>query len=179
MSKSKILDINAGSIAFEQIVEPTAFTSATLGTQDIFENADLEKICSPNSVIKYINVRFETGLRDTAPAAPGFIEYAMVVLEEQAGAYIIPAGITAGFSTKTIGDMARQQYRGNCIWNGSFPVSREIPMVYDMKIKIPDKFCKNKVGKAIILLIGHHGLNVADVTTDARTFFSHQYKCYI
>ncbi len=179
MSRSALFDIDAGSLTHQVLVKPSVFAGALSGASNVFNEADTEMVVSPNAIIKYINIRFETGLRDVSPAAPGFIEYAIVILDQAGATYVIPAGLTANFGTKTVGDLCRNLYRGNCIWNGSFPVSRELPRVIDMSIRIPDKFCKCKNGQEIVIVIGHHGLNVADTTTEARTYFSTQFKAYI
>ncbi len=178
MARSLIDDNTPGSVSIIFIAEPTAVNSVT-GTVDIFENADTQKICSPNSVIKYVNLRFQSGIRDVAPSSPGFVEYGIVALEEQTAAPTVPGAITAAMGTQTLGEALRNFYRGNCIWQGSFRVSKELPEVLDLKIKLPPKFCANKRGKFLVLFKTFKTLNVADTTTTARTFYSHDYKCYI
>ncbi len=178
MSRSKILDINAGSLAVEEIYGPNKFLAAT-GTSPVLNVADTMSTVGPNTIIKYVNVMFETGLRDTAPAAPGFIEYAVIHIDRETGPYVIPASITGGFGTQTLGDLCRNIYRGDCIWYGSFPVSREIPQTVPLSIKLPDKACRCKSGAQLLLLVGHHGLNVADTTSDARTFLTIGFKAYL
>ena len=116
-------------------VEPTSNVGA-FGTSEVFTGADTQKVCSPNSVIKYINFRLESGIRDVAPAAPGFVEYAIVVLEEQSAAPTLDASITAQIGTKTLGTICKNLYRGNCLWEGAFALSREIPGVLDLKMQI-------------------------------------------
>lgn len=178
MSRSKLLDIDAGSITHESLIFATRLASSS-GSSTVYAGVDTEREVAPNAIIKYVNILFETGLRDTAPAAPGFIEYAVVFRHELEANYTIPAAFTAAFSTQTIGDIARNFYRGDCIWYGSFPISREIPQVIPLKIKLPDKCCQYKRGSELVLIIGHHGLNVADTTTDARTFLTVGYKAYV
>lgn len=178
MSRSKLVDIDAGSLILEKIIESTGL-AGTGGGGHVLEGADTKSVVSPNSCVKYVNILFETGLRDTAPAAPGFLEYAVVFRSELETTFTIPSSLTSGFGTLTVGDMCRNLYRGDCIWYGSFPVSREIPQVVPLKIKLPDKACKYKRGSSLWLILGHHGLNVADTTTDMRTFLTIGYKTYL
>ncbi len=177
MSRSVLQDINAGSLAFQPIIE--SFTTASAaGAGLAFAQADTASEIAPNTIVKYVNIKFETGLRDTAPAAPGFMEYAVIFIDKATSAYSIPGAFTSAFSTQTVGDIARNFYRGDCIWYDSFPISREIPQVVTCKIKLPDKACKYRRGSTLVLIMGHHGLNVADTTTDARTFLTLGYKAY-
>lgn len=178
MSRSKIVDIDAGSLTHEILIDSGVFASAA-GGNAVLTSSDTANIVSPNSCVKYVNITCETGLRDTAPAAPGFIEYAIILRTELTGAYAIPAGFTAAFSTQTVGDIARNYYRGDCIWYGSFPVSRELPVSVPINIKLPDKACKYKNGTELIMIMGHHGLNIADTTSRARTFFQVGFKAYL
>ena len=68
MTKTILTDDVAGSASIHHIVRPTVNVS-TAGTSDVFDLADTEVFCSPNSIVKYINIRFESGLRDVAADA--------------------------------------------------------------------------------------------------------------
>jgi len=178
MSKSGIDDNTAGTASIVNVITPTIFAGGT-GLGDVFENADTADKCAPNSIVKYVNIRLQTAIRDVAPEAPSFQEYALVVFEELQGAPTVDAIIVAGLGTQTLGDLCVNLYRGNCIWNGAYAVSREVPGVLDLKIRIPDKFCKQKRGMYLSLLKAVHTADVTDTTTDVRTFFSFQFKTYV
>jgi len=159
------------------IVRPTVNAGIT-ATGDVWESADTQDLCSPQSVIKYINIRMESGVRDVAPSAPGFVEYAIVVFEEMSAAPTVEATISSALGTRTLGDLCKSFYRGNCIWEGAFRVSRELPEVLDLKLKLPPKFCANKKGRFISLLKAFRTNDVSDSTSDCRTWYSHMYKVY-
>ncbi len=178
MSRTLITDDITGTASLIEIVSPT-INAGGVGTGDVLENADTAKIVSPNSIIKYINIRFQSGLRDVAPRSPGFVEYAVVIFEEQQSLPTLDAIITAGMGTQTVGDLCTNLYRGNCIWQGAFAISEQVPGVLDLKIKIPNKWCKMKRGMYIMLVKGAHTVDVSDVTTDFRTFLQVNYKCYL
>lgn len=173
-----LLDDNVNSeVSIIDVVKPT-LAASSVGTGDVWENADTVNICAAQSIVKYINIRLESGVRDVSPAAPGFVEYAIVVFEENESGPTVNAAITAAMGTRTLGDVCKQLYRGNCIWDGAFAVSREIPRVMDIKIKLPPKFCANKIGKWIVLLKTFRTNDVSDTTSDCRTWYSHMYKVY-
>ncbi len=178
MSSSLIDDNTAGTASIIIIAQPV-LDQASVGTGDVYGTADSRDRCAPNALIKYLNIRLESGVRDVSPAAPGFIEYAVVVFENSDIVPIVDARITAGLGTQTLGDLCVNLFKGHCLWNGAFAVSKEIPGVADIKIKIPNKWCKCKNGMFFMLIKASHTLNVADTTTDFRTFYSHQYKLYV
>lgn len=178
MSKSLLDDNVTGEVSIVSIIEPTQPTSS-LGTGHIFEGADTEDICSPNSIVKYINIRFESGLRDVAPSAPGFVEYGIVVQDEQAGLPTVPGDVTSSIGATPLGTILRNKFRGKCIWNGSFAVSRELPRVVDIALKMPNVYCKNKRGRFVMLYKSFRTNDVSDTTTDCRSWLSFQFNCYI
>ncbi len=178
MTRALLDDNVTGTASIIEVVSPTV-NASTGGAADVLENADTEKICSPNSVIKYINIRLSSGVRDISPSAPGFQQYAIVVFEEQKTIPVLDAGITSGLGTQTLGRLCKNLYRGNCIWENAFPISVQQPWVENIKLKIPAKFCANKIGKYIMLIKSFQTNNVSDTTSDARTWYQHMYKCYL
>jgi len=178
MSRTLLQDNVVDEVTILNIVEPTAVCGAA-GTSHIFEGADTEDTCSPNSIVKYLNIRLQSGLRDIAPRAPGFLEYAVVVFEEMTAVPTVAGAITAAIGTQTLGNLCKNFYRGNCLWDGAIAISKELPRVLDLKIKLPDKFCKNMRGRYISLFKNFRSNDVSDTTTDCRTWYSHMYKCYV
>ncbi len=178
MNRTLLYDTVTLTVNATNIIEPTADVSVA-GTADVFDKADTERFCAPNSLVKYVNLRFQTSLRDVAPEAPGFIEFAVVVNDEQTTAPVVTAAMSANIGTKSMGNLCRNLFRGKCIWNGAFAVSRELPRVVEIAIKIPNQWCKNKLGKYLTLYTAARTADVSDSTTDFRTFLDIQYKCYI
>ncbi len=178
MSRSLLDDNVTGAVSIIVIINPTDDVS-TSSTGHVFEGADTNKFCSPNSVVKYVNIRLQSGLRDVAPEAPGFVEYAVVLFDEQKTIPVVDSTITSGIGATPLGTLCRGLYRGKCIWNGSYAVSREIPRCIDISIKIPNKYCKNKRGQYLMLLKSFRTNDVSDTTSDCRTWYSHMYNCYI
>ncbi len=177
MSKTLLDDNVTGAGSIIKILGPTIFASG-IGTGDVFENADTKDICAPNSICKYLNIRLQSAVRDVSPSAPGFGMYAVVFFEKQKAEPTLDAIITAGLGTQTLGDLCRNLYRGDCIWTGAYPVSREIPNVVDIKIKLPQKCVKQERGKYLMLIKSFQTADVSDTTSDLRTWYSHDFKVY-
>ncbi len=178
MNRTLLFDTVTLTVNATNLIEPTVVASV-VGTADVFEKADTERFCAPNSMVKYINLRYQTFIRNVVPEAPGFIEYAVVVNQEETTAPVVTAAMSANIGTKSIGNICRNLFRGKCIWNGAFAVSRELPRVVDIAIKIPNQWCKNKIGQFLTLYTAARTGDVSDDTTDFRTFLDIQYKCYI
>ncbi len=177
MSRTLLQDNVVDEVTIVNVIEPTVLCG-TGGTGHVFEGADTQDKCAPNSIVKYVNIRLESGLRDVAPRAPGFLEYALVFFEEQTAGPTVHASISSAIGTQTLGNICKNFYRGNCIWDGALAISKELPRVLDLKIKLPDKFCKNKRGHYLSFLKTYRSNDVSDTTTDCRTWYSHMYKVY-
>lgn len=178
MSRSLLVDTVVGTLDIEGIQENTVFADE-LGTGDVWENADFQKKTGPNCIIKYMNIRLQSAIRDVSPSAPCWVEYAVICFENQQAIPTIDSKITAGIGTNTLGEMCKNLYRGHCIWSGAFGVSAELPQVLDLKIKVPDKFCKVKVGQYMMFIWTARTANVTDTTTTVRSMYSHSYKAYV
>ncbi len=109
------------------IIEPAEGVSGT-GTVKVAD-ADYAKIVDSQAIVKYVNVRFESGVRDVAPSAPGFVEYAFVIFDEQSGTPATPSAISSALGTNTLGQLCHTYFRGKCIWEGAFRVSRELSII--------------------------------------------------
>ncbi len=180
MSKTKILSILSGATNIEEVASPTINAQATGGVGDVFATADTKNVVSPNSIIKYFNIKLQSGIKeDVTPSHNGWIEYALVRFDEQQGVPALDAGITANIGTQTLGDLCNNLYREKCVWNGSQIISKEVPSQIDLHIKVPDAFCKNRRGTYWMFLYSLRTSKSTDTTTEIKSVYSHQYKCYI
>ncbi len=179
MTRSFITSSTPGGINKVIVVEPTQTTGAT-ATDNVFDGADTSHECSPNSIIKYFNIRLQEAIKtDESTQRPGWIEYGLVQFDNQGVEPSIPANITSNVGTQTLPELLRNNYRNHCIWTGAFGLSAETPGVLDLKIKIPDKFCKNQVGIFWVFYYMFRSSDSTDITTTVRNIYSHEYKCYI
>ncbi len=178
MSKTIVENKITGTPTSIDIVAPTVSTGS-IGTGDVWENADTQDAVGANAIIKYLNVRSQVVVRaDTGGTQPGWFEYAVIRLEEQESTPVLNTAFTTASGLQTIGDIAVNLYRDKCIWNGAMPTSKEVPNQMDLKIKIPPQFCKCKRGSYFQLISMFRSSNSADVTSSLRHIYSHQYKVY-
>ncbi len=179
MTGSRITNVVVGGIAIDNIVVPTN-VSTTSGSGEAFTAANTKTICSPNSLIKYINYRFQTGIKqDVGNARNGWIEYAIVVFDEQSTAPVVSAAMTAAIGTQTLGEIMTNLFRGKAIWNGAFEIAKELPRVVDVPIKIPQKYSKNAIGKYLAVFYTYRTSLSTDTTSEVRFVNTWQYKCYM
>ncbi len=177
MAKSLIQNINTNAVKVHPIIRPTV-VATTSGTEDVLENADTADLCSPNAIVKYVNLRMECGIRDVAPENAGWIEYAVVQFEEQTTDPLVPAAINS-ITTQTMGELCINLFRGKCLWNGAIGISNELPISADIQIKLPDRYCKQKIGSFLSLFMAFRSSDAAETTTSVRMISSHQYKTYL
>ncbi len=179
MADTNIVTLVTGNVNQNTIVEPTSNVSQN-ATDDIFATADTEKICSPNSVIKYLNIMYQAAIKpDIGNAFPGWIEWACVVYEEEQSDPGIDSKITSNIGTKSLQTLCKNLYRGNCIYAGSYGIAKELPSTFNCSLKLPPKFCKNKRGMYIKFLSYYRSVNSADVVSEIRESYNHMYKCYV
>jgi len=178
MSLSLIQNINVHAVKIHDIIIPNQDVAGT-GGGNVLDRSDTEFSCSPNSIVKYVNVRMQSALRVVAPELAGWLEYAIVVFQERQIIPPVDAIISAGTNTQTLGDLCVNLYRGKCIWNGCIPISPELPRCTDVKIKIPDTYCKQRNGQYLQLLMTFRSSDATDVTSSIRLISSHQYKVYL
>jgi len=179
---SRSLIVSGGTLVVDtpellDIIRPTADV-AGVGTGEVFTDADTQMVCSPNSIIKYVNLRFLVAMRSTS-TNNGWFEYAVVLTKEASTVPALSAVITAGIGTQTLSDLCNNLFRGKCLWNDAIAVSKELPRVLNVSIKIPDSYCKQMRGQYLQVIFNHRSTSSTDTTGEMRVFYSHQYKCYI
>lgn len=180
MARTVLRNLTAGTIPAQiQVALPTVAADVT-NTGDVFENADTENIVSTSAVIKYVNIRVELSIRpETAPANPGWYEYALVMLrEQQSTSPNIDSAYQTNVGTETIGTMAINLNRGKCLWNGAVAVASEQPQVLDLKVKMPARYCKWQRGDNLVFISFFRSNNSTDTTSSLREIYSHQFKVY-
>ncbi len=179
MVKSLITSAIDGGINFTSCVIPSADTG-TAGTSKAFTNPDFEDTCSPNSIIKYLNIRLQCAIKSSeAEFRPGWIEYGIVLLENEKSAPVVDAGLATNFGTRTLPQMLKNLYRGHCIWTGAEPISVELPRVIDLHLKIPSKWVKLMRGGYWQVYYAFRSSKSTDTVTTVRFIYSHEYNVYV
>ncbi len=175
MSTSLIETLNGNAALPDllNIVNPTVLTSDT-GTVSVLEGADTKDTISPNTLCKYINIRFQTAPQDTN--THGFYEYAIVLATEQnTNPSTAPY---SGVNLNTLGDIAINLNRGKCIWNGCVPINQDQAQVLDLNLKIPSKWCKWQRGQFLSIFHYYRPSDIMD-TAALKVILSTQWKAYL
>ncbi len=178
MSSTFLVNLLATPVQ-DEIIIPTT-NVGTSGVGDVLETADTRRTVSPNSIIKFLNLKFQCAIRaGVGEVNSGWFEYAIFILDQQEATPTINGGFASAFGTQTIGNTATNLFRNQCIWTGCAPVSPELPIVVDLKLKIPPQFCKMRRGQWFLFVIAFRSHDSTDTTTSLRVVYSHNYKCYL
>ncbi len=167
-------NVGSGSI-------PTAFTlvevdagSRTETHQPIKGNADTDNTCMVGDLIKFINVRMQIASRNNGIPDVGWLEYAVVHQQEDATKISI-----TNVGTMTLGEIATNFYRNDCLWTGAISTSKTSANTLDLTIKTPKKHQFLKIGDSYILYCYFRSNLSTDVQVDnMRLIQSCQFKAY-
>ena len=107
MARTTIQNLVTGTISSKNVVIMTVATD-DVGSGDVFENADTERICGVNGIVKYINIKAEIAVRPgVGNQEPGWFEYAFVFLSEQDNTDpVVDPDFQNKFGVSTIGEIA-------------------------------------------------------------------------
>ncbi len=146
--------------------------------QNIKENANTEELCNVGDIIKYVNLCIECSPRGVNPTNDndnaGWLEWAVVFQEERDVAPTV-----ANIGVLTLGCIASHFYRENCLMTGCFPLGTKQAMSQDIKIKVPRKCCRLKIGFILHLICYVRTSLSTDTRTDShRLLASSHYKSY-
>ncbi len=179
-SVTKLQNIGAGSTVSELdiiIVPNRSAGGATLTIRDSQNTANTGNV---GDIIKYVNICIEAGNRNDTPNPAssqdnGWLEWAVGFVKEND----VSLAVT-NLGTKTLGDIANQTLRGNCLLSGCIPVGAIQPITQDIKIKIPKTMIKLQLGSSLKLYTYFRSINSTDVRTDnCRLVTSAIYKLYV
>ncbi len=157
----------------------TALTRGTSGGVSVLQqNINNEEQCQVGDIIKYINICLECSPRGVQPTNEldnaGWLEWAVIFQEER---NVLPT--VANIGVLTLGAVCSHIYRENCIMTGCFPLGTKQAMSTDIKLKIPLKWSKIKLGFVCQVVCYVRTSNSADTRTDShRLIASSHYKSY-
>ncbi len=169
-----------GSI-FEHVIYRTDLTrDLSGGVQDLKENITTEDRCQVSDIIKYVNICLECGPREPAPTDENeldnvsWLEWAVYWQRERR---VTPAINNLGVAT--LGVICSHTFRENCLMTGCFPIGTKQAMAQDIKIKIPRRCCKVKLGDSLIIGCYVRTSDSTDMRTDShRLIASSHFKAY-
>jgi len=148
------------------------------GVQTIKDSATTEENCNVGDIIKYVNICLECSPRGAQPTNPldnsGWLEWAIVYQKERA----TPPTVT-NIGVLTLGCICSHAFREDCILTGCFPIGTAQAMSQDIKIKLPQRMCRLKLGSILRIFCFIRTSNSSDMRTDShRLIASSHFKVY-
>ncbi len=148
------------------------------GVQNIQSKATTEAVCRVGDTIKYINICLECSPRGANPTDDndnaGWLEWAVVYQKERAADILV-----TNIGVATIGVIASHSFREDCIMTGCFPLGTKQAMAQDIKLKIPRRMSRLKIGSIIRIFCYVRTSKSTDTRTDShRLIASSHFKCY-
>ncbi len=178
---SSLLDNTGAGVGsfFVHLVYGTNEIRLTSGTvQNLKQEVTTENRCEVSDIIKYVNICIECAPRDPAPTNEldntSWLEWAVVWQRERD---ITPT--VANIGVTTLGVICSHVFRENCFMTGCFPIGTKQAMSQDLKIKIPRRCCKIKLGDRLQLIAYVRTSDSTDTrTTSHRLIVSSHFKAY-
>ncbi len=168
-----------GSIFNHEIYATNVGQRVVSGAVQVLKDSEnTEELVIVGSIIRYVNICIECTPRGVEPTNvldnAGWLEWAVVWQQERD---VDPAVTNIG--VLTLGVIASHVYRENCLLTGCFPIGTRQAMSQDIKIKLPQKCCKIKMGDTLKLLAFVRTSNSTDMRTDShRLIVSSMFKAY-
>ncbi len=99
--------------------------------------------CKTADIVKLVNLHLQCGPRQNVNASDreGWMEWALILVRENETA--MPS---TRLGVQTVGDVATNMYRGECIFTGNMPVGGEQPGSQEISLKIPKSKQHIKLG---------------------------------
>lgn len=172
-----IANIGSGSTVGKLIMVETEVGARTTtgGAQSTKSFSSTDETCNIGDLIKYINVNMQIAPRVSGGTdANGWLEFA-VVAKREADADVPNTQI----GNLTLGNIAKNMYRNECIWTGFIPCGDSMPNGVQLHIKVPKAKQYLKIGDTIVLFYYWRSNLSTSVLTDSNRFIgSYMYKAY-
>lgn len=165
----------SGSIPTKLILTNTNAGGRQEGVQTIKSDSSTDEECNTGDIVKYVSIHMQGASRNPSDNNTiGWLEYAVVCKREsEPDISIVQLGVLS------LGTVATNLYRNDCLWTGFFPIGANQPNGAELRIKIPKSWCNLKVGYEFILFTFFRSQNAASVSTDAiRMVSSYNFKAY-
>ncbi len=170
---------NGSNVVIRPLVVTNAGDRSLDGSNTIYgENAATGSTVMLSDIVKYVNIVLQAAITEEGQTAQnetqGWLEWAVVWRDEVE----IPIPST-NLGTRTVGDLAMQMFRGDCLMTGQFPVSVNLPNVETITIKLPKKAVKWHLGDELSIYTHFRSAEVTDLSTDTvRLVTMHYFKSY-
>ena len=150
----------------------------TVGQQSNIRDVQTTDVdANVGDIVKYINVRIQTGPTDATPEddTSGWLEWSVVKYRE-----LVTPPSNNQLGVRTLADVCTKMFRGDHLLNGAIPVGGDQPSVQDIVVAIPKVAIKMQLGSSIVLYVHFRSTNNASVSTDLNdVILGTQYKLYV
>ncbi len=145
--------------------------------QTIQDAASTGRIVQTGSIVKYVNLFIQISPRPeigTRQDRIGWLEWAFVMVKESETTLPI-----TNLGVQTLGEVATNMFRNECIYTGFVPISQEIAGGATISIKVPKFKQKIRIGDEWRFIAAWRSSNSADSNTvNMRLILSCMYKAY-
>jgi len=176
-SGSLLANTGSGSIVAKLVILKTSGgpRSTTGAPQTIQSLASTDDDCRTGDTCKLVNLHIQCGPRSNVGVAEdrtGWLEWAFVCVRENETEVA-----NTRIGVQTLGDIATQMYRGECIFTGNIPVGTGQPSSSEITLKVPKQKCKIKLGDEWRFLTYFRAVSSTSTATDSnRLVKSYNYK---
>ncbi len=124
---------------------------------------DTEETCQVGDLIKYLNIFIQTSSKNAAlNVNMGWLEWAVVCKREaDADIPITQLGVS------TLGVVANQMYRNECILTGNFPLGLDVPNSVPIIVKLPKTKQYLTLGDTYVLFVYYRTSSSTETATDS------------
>ncbi len=164
----------SGSVPTKLIIIESSAGARGEAVFELQDNAFSDETCRAGDLIKFVNIHIECASRFTGEENKGWLEYAVCWKREgEADLTIAQLGVL------TLGTVATNRYRNDCIWTGFVPIFNNGAHGAELSLKMPKTKQFLKVGEELILFTFYRSQLSTDVSTDrVRQVLSYNYKAY-
>ncbi len=169
-----------GSVFSHKIYVTKVGTRNASGAAETIRNSQTtDEVVNVGDIIKYVNICLQCSPRGAEPTNPldnaGWLEWAIFWQREKD---VDPT--VANLGTETLGVVCGRAFRENTLLTGCFPLGTNQANSVDIKIKLPARCCKIKIGDVLRIACHVRTSSSTDVRTDShRLIASSMFKNYV
>ncbi len=169
-----VLNSGPGSVPGKLVIIESSAGARGEAVFELQDNAFSDETCRAGDLIKFVNIHIQCGDKAQNSNSVGWLEYAVVWKREG------ESDLTnVQLGTLTLGVVATNRYRNDCIWTGFIPMFEKGAHGAELVLKMPKAKMFLKVGEELVLFTEFRSQNSADVgTANIRQVLSYNYKAY-
>ncbi len=170
-----LANIGPASVPTKLIIIESSSGARQEAVFELQDNAFSDETCRAGDLIKYVNIHIQIASRlESDEDARGWLEYAAVWKRESEDDIS-----NAELGVLTLGNVATNLYRNDCIWTGFIPVFNNGAHGAELQLKMPKTKQFLKVGEEFVLFVSYRSQSSTALgQNDNRVVLSYNYKAY-